>query len=183
MGFKPMTSAIPVMHDLHAWYWHLISIMEVMGWNPVEATSFFLGFICSCFKCFVTARSSFTCILYLKFSLWDCETNHNGSHAIITTEMMCNHNIISRNEKNRSKVVILQSFSVLCYMFRKWEHFRITTFHRLYMAGGQPLPSSNSSHTNLSVSRDLNCHETLYFNGTLQYLKLSSTTFFCSFHF
>ena len=53
---------------------------------------------------------------------------------------MCNHNIISRNEKNRSKLVILQSFSILCYIFRKWKHFQITKFN---MAGGQPLPSGN----------------------------------------
>ena len=39
--------------------------------------------------------------------------------------MMRNYNIISRNEKNSSKLVILQSFSVLCYIFRKWEHFQI----------------------------------------------------------
>ena len=58
-------------------------------------------------------------------------------------KMICNHNIISRNEKNRSKLVILQSFSTLCYIFRKWEHFQITTFNRVYMAGGQALPSSN----------------------------------------
>ena len=64
---------------------------------------------------------------------------------------MCNHNIISRNEKNRSKLVILQSFSVLCYIFRKWEHFQITKFNRVYMAGGQALPSSNFFHTILLI--------------------------------
>ena len=41
------------------------------------------------------------------------------------------HNIISRNENNRSKLVILQSFCVLCYIFRKWEHFQITKFNRV----------------------------------------------------
>ena len=51
--------------------------------------------------------------------------------------------IISRNEKNRSKLVILQRFSALCYIFRKWEHFQITKFIGVYMAGGQALPSSN----------------------------------------
>ena len=32
---------------------------------------------------------------------------NNGSRDIVTPKMMCNHNIISRNEKNRSKLVIL----------------------------------------------------------------------------
>ena len=44
---------------------------------------------------------------------------------------MFNHNSISRNEKNRSELVFLQSFSVLCYIFRKWEHFQITKFNRV----------------------------------------------------
>ena len=60
---------------------------------------------------------------------------NNGSLDIVTTKTMCNHNIISRNEKNRSKLVILQSFSVLCYIFRKWEHFQITQFNRVYKYG------------------------------------------------
>ena len=55
-----------------------------------------------------------------------------GSRDIVTPKTICNHNIISRNEKNRSKLVILQSFSVLCYIFRKWEHFQITKFNSLY---------------------------------------------------
>ena len=73
-----------------------------------------------------------------------------GSHDIVTPKTMCKHNIISRNEKNRSKLVILQSFSALCYIFRKLEHFQITKFNRvyMYMAGGQALPSSNFFHTN-----------------------------------
>ena len=44
---------------------------------------------------------------------------NNGSRDLVTPETMCNHNIISRSEKNRSKLVILQSFSVLCFIFRK----------------------------------------------------------------
>ena len=51
---------------------------------------------------------------------------------VVTPKTMCNHNIISRNKKNRSKLVILQSFSVLCCIFRKWEHFQITKFKSLY---------------------------------------------------
>ena len=36
--------------------------------------------------------------------------------VIVTPKTMCNHNTIFRNEKNRSKLVILQTFSVLCYV-------------------------------------------------------------------
>ena len=46
---------------------------------------------------------------------------------------MCNHKIIFLNEKNRSKLVILQSFSALCYIFRKWEHFQITKFNGVHI--------------------------------------------------
>ena len=34
---------------------------------------------------------------------------------------------------------------------RKWEHFQITKFNRVYMAGGQALPSSNFFHTILLI--------------------------------
>ena len=75
---------------------------------------------------------------------------------------MCNHNIISRNEKNRSKLVILQSFSALCYIFRKWEHFQITKFNRVYMAGGEALPSNKFFHTNpLNISEIWTANEIL----------------------
>ena len=87
--------------------------------------------------------------------------------------MMCNQNMISRNEKNRSKLAILQSFSVLRYIFRKWEHFQITKFNRVCMA----LPSSNFFPYKSSYHFwDLNCHQILYFNVTD--LKLSSSTYF-----
>ena len=48
---------------------------------------------------------------------------NNGSRGIIIPKTMCNHNIISRNEMNRLKLVILQSCSILCHIFRKWEYF------------------------------------------------------------
>ena len=54
---------------------------------------------------------------------------------LVSPKMMCNHNIISRNEKNRSKLVILQSFSLLCYIFRKWDHFHITKFNIVSLYG------------------------------------------------
>ena len=65
---------------------------------------------------------------------------------------MCNHNI-SRNKKNRSKLVILQS----C-IFRKWEHFQITEFSRVYMAG----PPATFSKNPLNISAT----KFLYFNAT-----------------
>ena len=36
-------------------------ITEVMGSNPIGASEFFLGFICSCLSYFKTARITFTC--------------------------------------------------------------------------------------------------------------------------
>ena len=51
-GFKPMTST------------------KVSGSNPIEALEFFLGFLCNCFGCFVTARITFTSILYPQCILW-----------------------------------------------------------------------------------------------------------------
>ena len=39
-------------------------IAEVMGSNPVGASDFFLGFICNCLSYSITARITFTCILY-----------------------------------------------------------------------------------------------------------------------
>ena len=46
---------------------HRTGIAEVMGSNPVEASDFFLGFICNCLSYFITARITFTCILYPQF--------------------------------------------------------------------------------------------------------------------
>ena len=91
----------------------------------------------------------------------------------LTPKMMCYHNIISRNEKNRSILVILQiKFKhVLFYIFRKWEHFQITKFDRIYMAGWQALSSSNVSHTH-----PLNISEILTSNLAVLLI------FSCSFH-
>ena len=47
------------------------------------------------------------------------------SRDIVTPKTMCNYDIISRNERTGQKWVLLQSFSVLCYIFRTWEHFQI----------------------------------------------------------
>ena len=44
---------------------HHTSIAKVMGSNPVEASEFFLGFICNCLSYFATAKISFTSILLL----------------------------------------------------------------------------------------------------------------------
>ena len=66
-------------------------------------------------------------------TIFPAQFSNNGSRDIVTPKTMYNHNIISRNEKNRSKVVILQSFSVLSYLLRKWEHFQITKLNRVYM--------------------------------------------------
>ena len=41
---------------------HHTSITEVMGLNPIRASEFFLGFICNCLSCYITAKISFTCI-------------------------------------------------------------------------------------------------------------------------
>ena len=45
---------------------HRTSIAEVMGSNPVGASEFFLDFICNCLSYFITARFTFTCVLYLQ---------------------------------------------------------------------------------------------------------------------
>ena len=47
---------------------HHTGIAEVMGSNPVEASEFFLGFVCNCFSYFITARITFTCILYPQYN-------------------------------------------------------------------------------------------------------------------
>ena len=36
---------------------------------------------------------------------WSLSVSNNGSRDIVTPKMICNHSIISRNEKNRSKLV------------------------------------------------------------------------------
>ena len=43
---------------------HRTSTAEVMGSNPVEASEFFLGFICNCLSYFTTAKVTFTSIKY-----------------------------------------------------------------------------------------------------------------------
>ena len=53
------------------------------------------------------------------------------SRGILTPKTMCNQNLIYRNEKNRSKLVVLQSFSIVCYIFGKLEHFQIPNFNRV----------------------------------------------------
>ena len=110
---------------------------KIRGFNRMN----FLSFLYNCFSCSITTCEPMVCSRKLAFC-------NNGSRDIITPKMICNNNIISRYE-NRSKLVILQSFSILWYIFRKWEHFQITKFNRVYMAGGQPLPPATFSHTNL----------------------------------
>ena len=41
---------------------HRTSIAEVMGSNPIGASDFFLGFLCTCLSYFTTAKITFTCI-------------------------------------------------------------------------------------------------------------------------
>ena len=38
------------------------SIAEVMASNPIEASDFFLGFVCNCLSYFTTAKITFTSI-------------------------------------------------------------------------------------------------------------------------
>ena len=47
---------------------HRTGIAEVMGSDPVEASDFFLGFVCNCLSYFTTAKISFTSILYPQFT-------------------------------------------------------------------------------------------------------------------
>ena len=46
---------------------HRTGVVEVMGSTSVEASDFFLGFLCNCLSCFTTAKITFTSILYLQF--------------------------------------------------------------------------------------------------------------------
>ena len=92
-----------------------------------------------------------------------------GNMILVTPKLMCNHNIISRNERNGLTKISNPAKSLLSsyyrYIFRKWGHFQITKFSRVYMAGGQALPSSNFFPYKSSwYFWDLNCHQTLYFN-------------------
>ena len=107
---------------------------------------------------------------------WKKSFYNNGSRDIPTPKTMCNYNITFGNEMKRLKLVILQSFSVLCYMYKKWEHFQITKFNRVYMAGGQALPSATFSIQILLIF--------LKFKLPHTDLKLgSSTVFSCFFSF
>ena len=45
---------------------HCTGIAEVMGSSPVEASFFFLGFLCNCLSYFTTAKITFTSIFYLQ---------------------------------------------------------------------------------------------------------------------
>ena len=54
MGFKPMTSVIPIEHRTN-----ILEVIHV-GSNPVGVSEFFLGFICNCSSYYVIARITFT---------------------------------------------------------------------------------------------------------------------------
>ena len=47
---------------------HRTGIAEVMSSNPIEASDFFLGFICNCLSYFTTAKISFI-LLFIHSSL------------------------------------------------------------------------------------------------------------------
>ena len=96
------------------------------------------------------------------------------SRDIVTTKTMRNHNIIYRNEKNRSKLVILQSVSLL---FRKWEHFQTPNLIEFIWVEGKPCSPGTISHTNLlNIYESSTAPKSLYFNADL---KLGSSTYFC----
>ena len=168
------------------WKW-AIENLKLVHWKPMLVSKIkgWTWSSCSCFIVSSTWKS--VCPLLPKSSLFDklsiglLQQWVRWYTGVVTPKMMCNHNIITRNEKNRSKLLILQSFSILCYMyiFKKWKHFQITKFNRVYMAGGQALPSTNFFPYKFWA---LNCHQILYFNATDP--KLSSSTYFsCPFHF
>ena len=54
-------------------------IAEVIDSNPVEASGFFLGFLCNCFSCFTTTRITFTSIPYPHFyNIYISLSSYNG---------------------------------------------------------------------------------------------------------
>ena len=55
---------------------HCTSIVEVMSLNPVEASDFFLDFLCNCFSCFITVTITFTSIklcLHKSLGIYTCK--------------------------------------------------------------------------------------------------------------
>ena len=59
---------------------HRTGIAEVMGSNPIEASDFFLGFVCNCLSYFKTAKITFTSILYPQFTYINNNDNNNNNN-------------------------------------------------------------------------------------------------------
>ena len=57
---------------------HRIGIAEVMGSNPV-----FLGFLCNCFSCFITARITFTSVLCSQYIMWSISYTHLTMYSVL----------------------------------------------------------------------------------------------------
>ena len=54
-----------------------------MGSNPVEASEFFLGFLCNCLSYFTTAKITFTSILYPQLTHMSYKLHNEHTHAFL----------------------------------------------------------------------------------------------------
>ena len=95
--------------NLHQSVEHRTGITEVMGSNPVGASELFLGFICNCLSCFITARMTFTCILYPQFT-----------HMIFITYT---HHVIASTVEKRNLTNLSANFIIVQVQCRSsWIH-------------------------------------------------------------
>ena len=89
-------------------------IAEVMGSNLVEASDFFLGFLCNCLSYFTTAKITFTsitCIVYTCFrQIWNKGTRGKPILCLYgmttITKSQCCHNyfhIVWKNGQHKNK--------------------------------------------------------------------------------
>ena len=61
---------------------HHTSILKVRGSNTIEASEISLGYLCNCFSCFITARITFTSILYPQCIYCISHTHHRQTISL-----------------------------------------------------------------------------------------------------
>ena len=108
---------------------------------------------------------------------------NNGWHDIATSKTMCNHNIISRIEKNRSNLAILQSFRVYVICSGNGSIFKSLNLIEFVWLEDKPCPPATFSHTNpLNISEIWTA--TKFYIPMLQTSNLAVLQIFsCSSHF
>ena len=115
--------------------WHRTGIAEIMGPNPVEASEFFLGFICNCLSYFTTAKITFPVLFFIRSSLiWSL--SYTPHHIITSQKSLINLSLLTLT---CYYLVLKSGFPLLVTflykventkLFSKWKSFTgsISTF-------------------------------------------------------